>query len=140
MSKNRIAKPHRPLNPSTRATTGPVGSWIIEVPGGAGGGGGGTDIPAAPAVTINPPAEVVFRGDHQVEVDIPWTKGATAITQNFTGVAIYLEDPDISSGANGPMDGGSVKLDGTSQMSGQWAPVKVGESLKSPAVVFLDTT
>jgi hypothetical protein len=112
---------------------------------GGGGGGGGGGVPAPP-VTINPPAEVIFRSDHKVEVDIPWTAAATANPTNFLGVAVYLEDPDISSGANPALAGATdpagtgVPLNATSQVSGEWAPVFVNESTKSPAVLFLDTT
>jgi hypothetical protein len=130
--KGRIARPHVP-----KAAPAPPGSWIIEA-GGAGGGSIG--IPDAPPVTIVPPPEVIFRSDHKVEVDVIWTPSASANAQNFAGVSVYLEDPDISSGANGPMDGNSVPLDGSAQMSGKWAPIYVNDSLKSPAVVFLDST
>ena len=85
-----------------------AGTWIYDTrspAGGTGGSGGGGSIPAAPDVILDPPAEVIFRSDHQVEVDVAWFAAATATAKNFLGVAVYLEDPDISSGANGPMDG-----------------------------------
>jgi len=120
----------------------PAGSNVwIQATGGGGGtsaSGGVAGVPAPPVV-INPPAEVIFRSDHRVEVDVEWTADSTATPQNFAGVAVYLEDPDISSGANEPMDG-SMPLDGTSQVSGEWAPVYVNDSVKSPAVIFLDST
>ena len=69
-------------------------------------------------------------------------KGPTATDQNFAGVAVYLEDPDISSGANKPLDGSTtgLTLDGSSQVSGDWVPVSVNETADSPAVVMLDST
>src|SRR4249920_3786119 len=85
------------------STTTP-GSWIYEkgsVSGG--GGGGGTGLPAPP-VSIEPPAEVIFRSDHRVEVDVQWNPDAKATKANFLGCAVYLEDPDISSGANHILD------------------------------------
>jgi hypothetical protein len=129
----RVARPHVP-----KATPTP-GSWIIETGGGGGGGGtGGGGVPA-PDVSIDPPAEVIFRSDHQVEVDVAWIAAATATAANFLGVAIYLEDPDISTGANHPLDGLSMPLDGSAQVSGEWAPALYGESTKSPAVLLLDS-
>ena len=126
-----------------------AGTWIYDKgspAGGTGGSGGGGSIPAAPDVILDPPAEVIFRSDHQVEVDVAWFAAATATAKNFLGVAVYLEDPDISSGANGPMDGSTVPMDGSAQMSGSWSPVFVNNSLQDPAasggeaVVPLDTT
>ena len=110
------------------------------VSAGSGGGGGGTGSGgAAPDVTIHGPAEIFFRSNHQVEVDVEWRMGADASADNFLGAAVYLEDPDISSGANVPLDG-STQLNGTHQVSGQWAPVFVNDSTASPAVVMLDST
>ena len=110
------------------------------VSAGGGGGGGGTGSGgAAPDVTIHGPAEIFFRSNHQVEVDVEWRMGADASADNFLGAAVYLEDPDISSGANVPLDG-STQLNGTHQVSGQWAPVFVNDSTASPAVVMLDST
>jgi len=147
MSKLRILTPTierkaRPHRPKDATQTG--GSWIIES---GGGGGGGTTpvIPPAPPVTINGPAEIFFRDNHQVEVDVEWTQAASATALNFTGCAVYLEDPDISSGGNIPLDGTRV-LDGSNQMSGQWSPVLVNNSTaprskkSGTAVLFLDTT
>jgi hypothetical protein len=113
-----------------------TGSWIYEkgsVSGG-GSGGGGTGLPAPP-VSIEPPVEVIFRSDHRVEVDVEWFKDAKATPLNFLGCAVYLEDPDISTGANHPLDGGSMPLDGTAQVRGDWAPVLVNHSVESPAVL-----
>jgi hypothetical protein len=123
-----------------------TGTWIYEkgsVTGGGGGTGGG--LPAPP-VSIDPVVEVVFRSDHRVEVDVPWTANALATAKNFLGCAVYLEDPDISSGENQPLGTGGgaptdgMPLDATAQVSGDWAPIPVGDSTKSPAVVFLDST
>ena len=106
----------------------------------AGGGGEGGRRAAAKAdVTIRGPAEIFFRSNHQVEVDVEWSMGTDASADNFLGAAVYLEDPDISSGANVPLDG-STQLNGTHQVSGQWAPVFVNDSTASPAVVMLDST
>src|SRR5215831_5072182 len=125
--KTRIAKPHRPKAAPAQ------GSWIIEAGGGGGGGAGG--VPAPPVQTPLT-AEIFWRGDHTVEVDVPWTAAVSANAQNFAGVYVYLEDPDISSGANGPMDGAAVALDASAQVSGDWAPAFQNISTKSPAVVF----
>ena len=106
--------------------------------GGGGGGGGPANVPA-PNVTITGPAEIFFRSNNQVEVDIAWSPAASATAANFRGVQVYLEDPDISSGPNIPLDG-SALLDGSRQASGQWAPVPVTEITESPAVLLLDST
>ena len=117
------------------------GNWIYERGTTTGSGGGGTaPIPGAPPVTIVPPADVIFRSNSTAEIDIDWLANGAATPTNFTGVKIYLEDPDISSGKNGAMDGSAVTLDASAQMSGDWAPTPVGESTKSPAVVLLDST
>jgi hypothetical protein len=111
----------------------------VETGGGGGGGGtGGGGVPA-PDVSIDPPAEVIFRGDGGVEVDVAWIADPTATAANFLGVAVYLEDPDISSGANHPLDGLSMPLDGSAQVSGDQAPVFVNDSAASPAVIFPDS-
>ena len=118
------------------STTTP-GSWIYEkgsVSGGGGIGPGGGGAPAPP-VSIEPPVEVIFRSDHKVEVDIQWFADALATKKNFTGCVVYLEDPDISTGANQPLDGNSLVLNQSSQMSGNWAPVLVNHSVESPAVI-----
>jgi hypothetical protein len=108
--------------------TGPVGP--TGPPGIAG------VAPPAPNVTIGT-ATVTFRNDHKVEVDVNWTAGASANAQNFTGVAVYLEDPDISTGPIPKLDG-STTLDGTAQASGKWVPVFENDSLVSPAILFPD--
>ena len=66
--------------------------------GGPGGSGGGI----APPVSIDPVAVLIWRNNGKVEISVHWTKGATATAANFTGVAVYLEDPDISSGSENP--------------------------------------
>ena len=93
----RQAAPHRPKTPGNSG-----GSWIIESSGG--GGGTAPTIPTAPPVTIVK-AETFYRSDHKVEVDVLWTPATNATKTNFSGVAVYLEDPDISSGGNVPLDG-----------------------------------
>lgn len=112
------------------------GSWIIET--GGGGGTGGGPVGPAPPVWIDPVAEVIFRNNQVIEVDVIWVKAASATSQNFSGVAVYLEDPDISSGSQIPLDA-SVVLDGSAQMSGNWAPARETDSYASPAVVFPDS-
>ena len=125
--------------------TVPTRTWIYDkgsATSGGGGGGGGGGVPA-PDVIISPDgADVIFRSDHNVEVDVTWEKGPTATDQNFAGVAVYLEDPDISSGENLPLDGSTtgLTLDGSSQVSGDWLPILVNETADSPAVVMLDST
>lgn len=141
----RVAKPHRPKAAPTQPS-----SWIIETGGTGGGGGGGQGVPAPP-VTINGPAEIFFRGNHQVEIDVEWTAAANATPQNFSGVFVFLEDPDISSGANeelgDPADTSSgLPLDASAQVSGDWSPVFVNTSIEDSgktsgtAVLFLDST
>lgn len=90
-----------------------------------GSGGGGTVITPAPPVTIaiDPPPEVIPRADGKVEIFIIWSPSASATSSNFSGVAVYVEDPDISSGSTAPLDSGGMKLDGSAQLSGGWAPV-----------------
>jgi hypothetical protein len=131
---SRKAKPHRPVLPEARATA-LAGSWIVEAGDTGGGNGGGTTIVPAPPVTINS-YQVINRYNGTVEVDIAWTKDPTAGPANFVGVADYLEDPDISSGVNAPLDG-STPLNGNAQVGGAWQPAHVNNSLKSPAVLIL---
>ena len=107
--------------------------------GGGGGGGGAVNTPAPPVRTPLSPAEVFPRDNGQVEVDVAWTAAASATAINFHGVQVYLEDPDISSGSDVPLDG-SYPLDGSGQVSGVWTPVPVNQSTTSPAVVLLDAT
>jgi hypothetical protein len=137
-----------PKNPQVYGARTPVigqrstlpGSWIIEA--GGGGGGGGVGGQPAPPVTIDPVADIIFRNDHKVEIDVTWTKAASATPQNFSGVFVYLEDPDISSGSENPdlgntADGNTTgaPLDGSTQVSGNRAPVHINDSVKTPAVV-----
>ena len=133
----RVAKPHLP-----KAGAAP-GSWIVET-GGGGGGGGGLGGGSAPPVSIEPPVEVIFRSDHRVEVDVEWNKDPKATAANFLGVEVYMEDPDISTGKNHPLDVtggvGGLPLDGTAQASGKWAPTLLTHTVDSPAVLFLDST
>src|SRR4030095_1230870 len=121
-----------------------AGTWIYEKGTVTGGGGGGGGVPAPP-VSIVGSADVICRSDDRVEVDVAWVPHASATPQNFLGVAVYLEDPDISSGKNVPLgdtatgeDG--IPLDASVQVSGELAPNPVSESTKSPAVLMLDST
>jgi hypothetical protein len=126
----------------------PSGStiWIQTAGAGGGtsggGGGGGVSPPAggvAPPVTIDPVASVLFmRNNHKIEVDVVWRKAGNATGRNFSGVAVYLEDPDISSGSQTPLDS-TVVLDGSAQVSGDTAPAHVTDSTSSPAVVYPDS-
>lgn len=114
--------------------------------GGAGGGGGGgpVTIPAAPPVTIcgiagspcTTPPDVLPRNDGVVEIDVWWLPAASATKSNFAGAAVYIEDPDISSGTQAPLDG-TTQLNGLAQVSGQWAPVFQNNSTEAPAVVLI---
>lgn len=128
--RTRVARPHVP-----KAT--PVkGSWIVEA-GGQAGGGGGTPVGPAPPVSVDPVADVIFRNDHKVEVDVDWTPSSSATPQNFTGVKTYLEDPDISSGTQAPLDVAiGTALDGSAQVSGQWEPVYQSDSFVNPGETF----
>jgi hypothetical protein len=105
--------------------------------GGGGGGGTGAPIPPAPPVTINPPADILPRDSGKVEIDVAWTPNASANATNFLGVKVFVEDPDISSGKQAPLDG-TTALDGSAQVSGAWQPTPMGNSTKSPASVVLD--
>ena len=111
----------------------------------SGGGGGGTTNVPAPDVRISGPAEILFRDNNQLEVDVEWLPASNATAVNFQAVAVYLEDPDISSGPNMPLDGTAL-LDGTHQASGQWAPARKDDSSPAAgeaggtAVLLLDAT
>lgn len=114
--------------------------------GGTGDGGGGTPVGPAPPVSVDAVAEVIFRNNGKIEVDVDWTPASSATTKNFTGVKIYLEDPDISSGTQAPLDVAvGTALDGSAQVSGQWEPVYQSDSFVNPnetfgtAVVFPDS-
>jgi hypothetical protein len=67
------------------------------------------------------PAPVLTaRSDQKWEVDIYYhVVGAT--TDNFTGVAVYLEDPDISARPNIQLNG-TAPLDGSRGAAGKWQP------------------
>jgi hypothetical protein len=128
----RTAPPHRPVAPGARAGT-PTGSWIIESGGTSGGGAG---IPGeAPAVTIGTPT-VIPRETDTVEVDVPYTPNSAATSTTYSGVAVFIEDPDISSGTEAPLDG-SMPLDGSAQVSGQWNPQRDQNASKSPVAVLI---
>jgi hypothetical protein len=104
----------------------------------SGGSGGAVNVPA-PEVSIVGPAEILFRDNNQLEVDVAWAPASNATAVNFEAVSVYLEDPDISSGPNVPLDGTAL-LNGTRQTSGAWTPVLVNTSSQTPAVVLLDAT
>jgi hypothetical protein len=130
--KNRTAKPHRPVAPGVRAAT--PGSWIVEAPGTGTGGSGG--VPGeAPPVTITG-SKVIARETDLVEVDVTYTVNAAATSATYSGCAVYIEDPDISSGAEAPLDG-STTLDGSAQVSGQWNPLRDQDTHKSPVAVLI---
>ena len=114
-----------------------AGSWLINTGSGGSGPGGGTVIQPAPPVSIDSSAEVIPRSNGKVELDVFWVKGAGATAANFTGCAVYVEDPDISTGKIAPLDG-TTPLDATAQTGGAWQPVFANNSTKSPAVVVLD--
>jgi hypothetical protein len=106
-----------------------AGTWIYER-GTTSGGGGPVVAPDAPPVVITD-NQAIVDADGQYEVTVGWKPGAGAPT---TGVAVFLEDPDLSALAEAPMDG-SIALDGTSQLSGKWQPVRETDSFTSPAIL-----
>jgi hypothetical protein len=124
--EKRIAAPHRPMG---KAGTATPGTWIIETSGG--GGGGGFVPPDAPPVTIQK-ATATELYDGQFEIQVFWTPNPSANATNFAGVGVYLEDPDMSATTEAPMDG-SVTMDGTTQMAGQWKPAYISTATASPA-------
>jgi hypothetical protein len=95
-------------------------------------------IPAAPPVAIQS-ATLTFRSNKKAEIDVAWAPDSTATTDNFSGAAVYLEDPDISSNKNAPLNG-TTPLDGTANLSGKWNPVFENDTLQSPAVLLLDAS
>lgn len=122
-----------------------TGTWIYEkgTTSGGGSGGGGTTpdspnviIPAlTPGGETNPQITELYDG--KFEVTVYWEPGPGANAENFKGVAVFVEDPDISSKAEAPMDN-TVPLDSSAQISGHWYPVRRNDNFKSPAVVILD--
>ena len=66
-----------------------------------------------------------------------WHPSALATSDNFKGVAVYLEDPDLSAQPSAPLDG-SAKLDGSTQLSGDWNPTLELQTADSPATMLLD--
>src|SRR5262252_2402456 len=106
--------------------TSKLGTWIYEKGTATGGGGGGTVIPDVPPVVIDDTSI----GDHMdgnIEVAIYWHPAATATAENFTGVHVYLEDPDVSDKPAPSLDG-TVKLNDTTQQSGAWKPQLVTDA------------
>jgi len=65
-----------------------------------------------------------------------WHPGAGWTTSNFTGAAIYVEDPDISSGLAASMDN-TTPMNASQYDSGTWQPIYVGDSVVSPASVLI---
>jgi hypothetical protein len=86
-------------------------------------------------VTIGTPT-VIPRETGTVEVDVPFTPNASATASTYAGVSVFLEDPDISSGTEAPLDG-SMPLDGSAQVSGQWNPQRDQNTKKSPVAVLI---
>jgi hypothetical protein len=113
------------INPRRQKPGGGIlGSANILAGGGTppnGGGGGGTGGAIAPPVTITGNT-ITARNNQQEEVQVTYTLSPSANAQNFSGVAIYLEDPDISSQPAVKLDGTS-RLDAGSQTSARWIPV-----------------
>jgi hypothetical protein len=79
---------------------------------------------------------VIPRETDEVEVDVTYTASASATKATYAGSAIFIEDPDISSGTEAPLDG-STPLDGTAQVSGQWNPQRNQNTTKSPVAVLI---
>lgn len=114
------------------------GNWIFEIGSATPGGGSVTPPvgPPAPPVTIVS-ATVTPRSDGTQQIEVNYTIPMAATVDNFAGVHVYLEDPDISALPPAPMDG-STPLDGSSQVSGKWNPKMVTTSTMSPATVLAD--
>jgi hypothetical protein len=118
-----------------------LGTWIYErgSPSGTTGGGAGEEPP--PVIGLD--SSVEEKEDGQIEVAIHWTKNPSATAENFTGVKVYLEDPDVSEKATAPLDDtvtfGQRGTTGTptSVVSGTWQPIPKTESTKSPAVLLI---
>src|SRR5215471_10428026 len=121
------------MTPTLNVTTPMPRTWIVEKSGGS--GGGPTDIPPAPPVT-NLTATVTARSNMTWEVNVDYTKAGTANATNYTGVAVYLEDPDISNKPVAKLDG-TTPLDGSRNLAGKWNPTKVTDSTASPATVLV---
>jgi hypothetical protein len=111
-----------------------AGTWIYES-GSTSGGGTSPGIPSAPPVTITG-SRVDEKENGIFEVQVMWQASPLALSTNFLGAQVYLEDPDISNLLLAPLDG-SVKLDGTSQSSGAWKPIYETDSFESPATVTI---
>jgi hypothetical protein len=107
-------------------------TWTIIAGTGAGAGGGGGVAGAAPPVhIISDPADpngpkITERQDRTVEVNLSYTTDASATDSNFTGVAIYVEDPDISTQPKVPLNGTRTlgsSFTPTAQVSGRQTPL-----------------
>ena len=114
----------------------PARQWIYERSGGAGGGGGPALPGAAPPVTITGASAPIKRENDLMEIDVSFKPNAAANKNNYTGVTVYVEDPDMSSGPQAPLDG-SVPLDGTAQLGGQWNPFRMQDATESPVAVLI---
>ena len=117
----------------------PRGNWIYEITSAA---SGGFVAPDAPPVTIGDTEhptgyEVEEMYDGQFEVRIWWTPGAGSTPDNYKGVQVWLEDPDVSDTPAFPMDE-TVPLDGSNQMAGFWKPKYETDDSESPAVLIID--
>ena len=121
----RVGVLHRPKDVAT------PGTWIVENGSGAGGGGGPESAPAPPVHIDSVEVEEIYDG--RFEIRVLWTPDATATVDNFTGVGIYLEDPDLSDTPLAPMDGTGTTMDGSTQAAGKWSPTYMADSTKSPA-------
>jgi hypothetical protein len=112
-------------------------NWIVEIGSATPStGGGGGDIPKAPAVTIVS-ATVTARSDGTQQIEVVYTPAAGANSTNYSGVDVFLEDPDISALPNAPLDGTTL-LDGSAQLSGKWSPVIKTQSKKSPVTILVN--
>jgi hypothetical protein len=122
-----------------------VSPAYINMGGGGSGGGGQPYVPPdAPPVTIGdathplPGAFTVTElYDGEEEIQVFWTAAATANATNFQGVSVYLEDPDMSATPVAPMDG-TVTMDDTTQMAGEWTAKHITEVTTSPADFKVD--
>lgn len=119
----------------------PINKWIYSK-GNTSGGGGVVVAPDAPPVVISPlepdgnsSVREIYNG--LFEIDVFYTPGAGATADNFVGVAVFLEDPDISSLPQAPLDG-TASLDGSVQVSGKYQPHHETSSFVSPAVIQVD--
>jgi len=106
------------------------------------GGLPGGSVPPPPAAFPEPPPVTIgdsWSGeteDEQIECVVKWIPDATATVDNFSGLKIYVEDPDISDKGNAPLDG-TTPLDGTSGKAGTWNPVRFADNDESPVDITI---